>query len=119
MHRGVVIYTWGNVSGIDQEKGLAVIKPSGVDYNELKLEDMVFVNIMTGETDEGHYKPLSDMPTHFELYRAFPSIVGVAHTCSINTFVFAQAGISISAIETTHADYFYGDNLCTRKLKRK
>lgn len=113
---GVVIYTWGNVSGIDREKGLIVIKPSGVDYDSLKPEDMVVVDLMTGEAVEGKYKPSSDTPTHLELYRAFPSIGGITHTHSINAVAFAQAGLDIPALGTTHADYFYGSIPCTREL---
>lgn len=114
--RGVVIYTWGNVSGIDKEKGLVVIKPSGVDYDGMKPDDMVVVDLLTGETVEGHYKPSSDTPTHLELYRAFPSIGGITHTHSINAVAFAQAGIEIPALGTTHADYFFGAIPCTRAL---
>ncbi len=80
VRRGVVIYTWGNVSGIDREKGLIAIKPSGVDYDGMKPEDMVVVDLMTGETVEGKYKPSSDTATHLVLYRAFPSIGGITHT---------------------------------------
>lgn len=116
MRRGVVIYTWGNVSGIDREKGLIVIKPSGVDYDGMKPEDMVVVDLMTGETIEGNYKPSSDTATHLELYRAFPSIGGISHTHSINAVAFAQAGLDIPALGTTHADYFYGSIPCTREL---
>ena len=120
VRRGVVIYTWGNVSGIDREKGkgLVVIKPSGVDYNGMKPEDMVVVDLMTGETVEGKYRPSSDTPTHLELYRAFPAIGGITHTHSVNAVAFAQAGIDIPALGTTHADYFYGDIPCTRELSQ-
>lgn len=116
--RGVVIYTWGNVSGIDREKGLVVIKPSGVDYYGMKPADMVVVNLMTGEIVEGSYRPSSDTATHLELYRAFPSIGGITHTHSINAVAFAQAGMDIPALGTTHADYFYGSIPCTRELSR-
>ncbi len=116
VRRGVVIYTWGNVSGIDREKGLVVIKPSGVDYDEMNPEDMVVVDLGTGEAVEGRYKPSSDTPTHLELYRAFQSIGGITHTHSINAVSFAQAGIDIPALGTTHADYFYGSIPCTREL---
>ena len=92
MKRGVVIYTWGNVSGIDKEKGLMVIKPSGVDYDEMTPEDMVVVDLVSGEKVEGKWKPSSDTLTHLELYRAFPEIGGITHTHSINTVAFAQAG---------------------------
>ena len=116
VRRGVVIYTWGNVSGIDKNRGLVVIKPSGVDYNEMKPKDMVVVDMETGEIVEGSYKPSSDTPTHLELYRAFPSIGGITHTHSINAVAFAQAGIDIPALGTTHADYFYGVIPCTKEL---
>lgn len=116
VRRGVVIYTWGNVSGVDREKGLMVIKPSGVDYDGMSPEDMVVVDLMTGKTIDGKYKPSSDTATHLELYRAFPSIGGITHTHSINTVAFAQAGRDIQALGTTHADYFYGTIPCTREL---
>ena len=116
VRRGVVVYTWGNVSGIDRDKGLVVIKPSGVDYDSMKPDDMVVVDLMSGETVEGHYKPSSDTATHLELYKAFPSIGGITHTHSVNAVAFAQAGIDIPALGTTHADYFYGDIPCTREL---
>ncbi|MCQ2373535.1 MAG: L-ribulose-5-phosphate 4-epimerase [Phascolarctobacterium sp.] len=116
--KGVVLYTWGNVSGIDREKGLVVIKPSGVDYDNMKPEDMVVVDLETGKVVEGHYKPSSDTPTHLELYRQFPTIGGVTHTHSTNAVAFAQAGMAIPALGTTHADYFYGDIPCTRSLTK-
>ena len=114
--RGVVIYTWGNVSGIDREKGLMVIKPSGVSYESMTAGDMVAVDVETGETVEGKWKPSSDTETHLALYRAFPEIGGVTHTHSVNATAFAQAGLDIPALGTTHADYFYGDIPCTRAL---
>ena len=114
--KGVVIYTWGNVSGIDREKGLVVIKPSGVDYDNMKPEDMVVVDLYTGETVEGKWRPSSDTPTHLELYKAFPDMGGITHTHSINAVSFAQAGMDIPALGTTHADYFWGDIPCTREL---
>lgn len=114
--RGVVIYTWGNVSGIDREQGLVVIKPSGVDYDGMKPEDMVVVDLKTGETVEGKWKPSSDTATHLELYRRYPDIAGVVHTHSVNAVAFAQAGLPIPALGMTHADYFYGDIPCTREL---
>ena len=117
--RGVVIYTWGNVSGIDREKGLMVIKPSGVDYDGMKPEDMVVVDLISGDVVEGKYRPSSDTDTHLELYRAFPSIGGITHTHSINAVAFAQAGLEIPALGTTHADYFYGVIPCTRELSRE
>lgn len=117
--RGVVIYTWGNVSGIDRAKNLVVIKPSGVEYDEMKPEDMVVVDLKTGETVEGNYRPSSDTATHLALYRAFPSIGGITHTHSVNAVAFAQAGKDITALGTTHADYFYGNIPCTRELSKK
>ena len=114
--RGVVIYTWGNVSGIDREKGIMVIKPSGVDYDGMKPEDMVAVDLVTGEVAEGKWKPSSDTKTHLELYRQFPELGGITHTHSVNAVAFAQAGIDIPALGTTHADYFYGPVPCTREL---
>ena len=116
VRRGMVIYTWGNVSGIDREKGLVVIKPSGVDYDVMTAKDMVVVDLATGETVEGKWKPSSDTKTHLELYRAFPEIGGVTHTHSVNAVAFAQAGRDIPALGTTHADYFYGPIPCTREL---
>ena len=114
--RGIVIYTWGNVSGIDRASGNMVIKPSGVAYENMTAEDMVVVNVQTGETVEGKWKPSSDTATHLELYRAFPEIGGITHTHSVNTVAFAQAGLAVPALGTTHADYFYGDVPCTREL---
>lgn len=116
VRKGVVIYTWGNVSGIDREKGLVVIKPSGVDYANMSSEDMVVVDLLTGETVEGKWRPSSDTPTHLELYKAFPDIGGITHTHSINAVAFAQAGRDIPALGTTHADYFWGDIPCSREL---
>lgn len=116
VRRGVVIYTWGNVSGIDRDSGLVVIKPSGVDYSGMTADDMVVVDVNTGETVEGRWRPSSDTKTHLELYRAFPEIGGISHTHSINAVAFAQAGLDIPALGTTHADYFYGDIPCTREL---
>ena len=113
--KGLVIYTWGNVSGIDREKGLVVIKPSGVDYDTMKAEDMVILDL-DGNIIEGKYKPSTDTPTHLVLYNTYPNIGGVVHTHSEWATTFAQAGISIPAFGTTHADYFYGDIPCTRDL---
>lgn len=113
--KGLIIYTWGNVSGIDREKGLVVIKPSGVDYNTMKAEDMVILDL-DGNIIEGKYKPSTDTPTHLVLYNTYPNIGGVVHTHSEWATTFAQAGISIPAFGTTHADYFYGDIPCTRDL---
>lgn len=116
--RGLAIYTWGNVSGVDREEGLMVIKPSGVDYDGMKPEDMVVVDVESGRTIEGVYKPSSDTATHLELYKSFPTIGGITHSHSINAVAFAQAGIDIPALGTTHADYFYGAIPCTRELSK-
>ncbi len=105
--RGLITYTWGNVSGIDREKGLFVIKPSGVDYDALKPEDMVVVDL-EGNKVEGEYNPSSDTPTHLELYKAFPEVGGIVHTHSPWATSWAQAGRSIPCYGTTHADYFTG-----------
>lgn len=113
--KGLVIYTWGNVSGIDRENGLFVIKPSGVDYATMKPDDMVVVDL-DGNVVEGHYKPSSDTPTHIVLYKEYPEIGGIVHTHSDWATTFAQAGIDIPAFGTTHADYFYGDIPCAREL---
>lgn len=113
---GLVTFTWGNVSGIDRKKGLVVIKPSGVAYDNMQAEDMVVVELATGKTVEGSLKPSSDTPTHLELYRAFPNIGGIVHTHSRWATTFAQAGRGIMALGTTHADYFYGEIPCTRKM---
>lgn len=114
--QGLVIFTWGNVSGIDREKGYMVIKPSGVSYDDMKASDMVVVDINTGEVVEGELNPSSDTPTHIELYKAFKNIQGVVHTHSTYATAFAQAGLSIPNIGTTHADYFYKDIPCTRDM---
>ena len=114
--RGVVIYTWGNVSGIDREKGLVVIKPSGISYDVMRPEDMVVVDLLTGKIVEGKWRPSSDTDTHLELYRHYDNIAGVVHTHSVNAVAFAQAGMPIPALGTTHADYFYGAIPCTREL---
>ena len=105
VRRGVVIYTWGNVSGIDRDRGLMVIKPSGVDYAHMRPEDMVVVDVTTGETVEGGWKPSSDTKTHLELYRAFPNIGGVTHTHSVNAVAFAQAGSSSLPSRTIGASH--------------
>ncbi|MCK5702941.1 MAG: L-ribulose-5-phosphate 4-epimerase [Cyclobacteriaceae bacterium] len=112
---GLVIFTWGNVSAIDREKGLVVIKPSGVSYNNMKPEDMVVVDLEENVV-EGNYKPSSDAATHIILYKNFPDIGGVVHTHSEWATIWAQAGQPMPALGTTHADYFYGDIPCTRKL---
>ena len=113
--KGLVIYTWGNVSEIDRETGLVVIKPSGVDYDTMKAEDMVVVDL-EGNVVEGKYKPSTDTPTHLVMYNIYPNVGGVVHTHSDWATTFAQAGMSIPAFGTTHADYFYGDIPCTRDL---
>lgn len=115
---GLIVLTWGNVSGIDREKGLVVIKPSGVQYDKMKKEDMVVVDL-DGNIIEGSLRPSSDLKTHLELYKAFPDIGGVVHTHSTFATAFAQAGRCISAFGTTHADTFYGDVPCTRKLSQE
>ena len=117
-HKGLVIYTWGNVSGIDREKNYMVIKPSGVSYESMGPEDMVVVD-MDGNVVEGKYKPSSDTATHLVMYRTYPQIGGVVHTHSTWAVTFAQAGMDIPALGTTHADYFYGDIPCTRDLTAK
>lgn len=119
VQKGVVIYTWGNVSGIDRESGLMVIKPSGVDYDVMGVDDMVVVDVASGKTIEGKWRPSSDTPTHLMLYRAFPALGGVTHTHSAHAVAFAQAGMDIPALGTTHADYFYGPIPCTRELTRE
>ena len=112
---GLVTFTWGNVSGIDRESGLVVIKPSGVPYEGMSVEDMVVVDL-DGRTVEGKWKPSSDTATHVELYKAFPNIGGVVHTHSRWATTFAQAGMAIPAMGTTQGDYFYGDIPCTRPM---
>ncbi len=111
----LVIFTWGNVSAIDREKGLVVIKPSGVSYDDMKASDMVVVDL-EGNVVEGDLNPSSDTATHLVLYKAFEGISGVVHTHSAWATSWAQAGKSIPALGTTHADYFYGPIPCTRKL---
>lgn len=113
---GLVIFTWGNVSGIDREKGLVVIKPSGVSYDEMKADDMVVVDLATGKVVEGSLRPSSDTSTHLALYRAWPEIGGVVHTHSTYATAWAQAGKGIPNIGTTHADYFHEAIPCTRDM---
>jgi L-ribulose-5-phosphate 4-epimerase len=115
---GLVVFTWGNVSGIDREQGLVVIKPSGVSYDVMKAEDMVVLQLETGKVVVGTLKPSSDTPTHIELYKAFSNIGGVVHTHSRWATSFAQAGRGILALGTTHGDYFYGEIPCTRKMTK-
>ena len=116
--RKLITYTWGNVSGIDRETGYFVIKPSGVDYDELTPDDMVVMDLQ-GNKVEGKYKPSSDTATHLELYKAFPEIGGVVHTHSPWATSWAQAGRSIPCYGTTHADYFYGTIPCARSLTKE
>ncbi len=113
---GLVTFTWGNVSGVDREKGLMVIKPSGVEYESMTPEDMVVVSLATDEKVEGKWKPSSDTDTHVALYNAFPNIGGIVHTHSRWATSWAQAGRGIPAYGTTHGDYFYGEIPCTRKM---
>jgi L-ribulose-5-phosphate 4-epimerase len=115
---GLVTFTWGNVSGIDRAQGLVVIKPSGVSYENMKVEDMVVVEVETGRTVEGGLKPSSDTATHLELYKAFPNIGGIVHTHSRWATTFAQSGRGIMALGTTQADYFHGEIPCTRKMTK-
>lgn len=112
----LVTFTWGNVSGIDRQKGLMVIKPSGVEYDALKPSDLVVVDLETGKTVEGDLNPSSDTDTHLVLYRAFQNIGGVVHTHSRWATIFAQAGRGVPALGTTHGDYFYGEIPCTRRM---
>ena len=112
----LVTFTWGNVSGVDRENGLMVIKPSGVPYEGMTAEDMAVVSLETGEPVEGRWKPSSDTDTHLALYRAFPGLGGIVHTHSRWATVFAQAGRGIPAMGTTQGDYFYGEVPCTRKM---
>ena len=112
----LVTFTWGNVSAIDREKNLVVIKPSGVEYDVMTAEDMVVVDLFTGKVVEGTKKPSSDTPTHLELYREFPTIGGIVHTHSRHATIWSQAGEDLIATGTTHADYFYGSIPCTRKM---
>ena len=113
--RGLITYTWGNVSGIDREKGLFVIKPSGVDYDKLKPSQMVVVDL-EGNKVEGDMNPSSDTATHVELYKAFKDIGGIVHTHSPHAAAWAQAGRALPCYGTTHADYFYGEIPCARNL---
>lgn len=113
VEHGLVIFTWGNVSGIDREKGLVVIKPSGVSYDVMKADDMVVVDLATGAVVEGDLRPSSDTPTHLAIYRAWPEVGGVVHTHSTYATAWAQAGIDLPNIGTTHADYFHNAIPCT------
>lgn len=112
---GLVTFTWGNVSEIDRELGVIAIKPSGVEYDKMQVDDIVVVDL-EGNRIEGNMNPSSDTATHIELYKAYPEIGGVVHTHSRNATTWAQAGLDVPALGTTHADYFYGDIPCTRNL---
>ena len=115
---GLVTFTWGNVSEVDRENNVMAIKPSGVEYEKLRPEHIVVLDLITGEVVDGNLNPSSDTPTHLELYRSFKNIGGVVHTHSPHGTAWAQAGRAIPAYGTTHADYFYGDIPCTRPLTK-
>ncbi len=115
VRHGLVIFTWGNVSGIDRESGLVVIKPSGVEYDAMKVDDMVVVDL-EGNVIEGNLRPSSDTHTHLALYRAWPEIGGIVHTHSTYATAWSQAGIDLPNIGTTHADYFHHDIPCTEDM---
>lgn len=117
-HYRLITFTWGNVSGIDRSRGLIVIKPSGVDYESMKAEDMVVCDLK-GQVVEGHYKPSSDLMTHLELYTRFAQLGGIVHTHSQNATAWCQAGKEIPALGTTHGDYFYGPIPCTRLMREE
>ena len=112
----LALFTWGNASGIDRSQGLVVIKPSGVDYDQMKPRDMIVVDLMTGKPVEGRNRPSTDLPTHLELYRAFPKIGGIVHTHSRYATAWAQACRPIPVLGTTHADHFCGEIPCTRAM---
>ena len=114
----LVIMTWGNVSEIDRESGLVVITHSGIPYDQMTPNDMVVIDLQNGKVVEGIYKPSTDAPTHLELYKYFPEIRSITHTHSVNAVAFAQAGIDIPVLGTTHSDYFYGPVPCTRELTK-
>ena len=116
---GLVTFTWGNVSGIDREKGLVAIKPSGVEYDNMSADDIVVVDLESGKKVEGTLNPSSDTPTHLALYRAFPNVRGIVHTHSRWATIYAQAGLGIPPLGTTHGDYFYGEIPCTRPMTPK
>lgn len=117
--QNVVIYTWGNVSGITEDRRYMVIKPSGIAYEKLQAEDMVVLDVENGKKVEGEWNPSSDTETHLVLYHRFPKLFGIVHTHSTYAVSFAQAGKAIRALGTTHADYFYGDIPCTRALREE
>jgi L-ribulose-5-phosphate 4-epimerase len=116
VREGLVILTWGNASAIDRERGIVVIKPSGVPYDGMRAEHMVVVSLETGQPIDGVLRPSSDTPTHLELYRAFEAIGGIVHTHSLHATAWAQAGRDLPALGTTHADYFHGPVPCTRTM---
>lgn len=116
VRHGLVIFTWGNVSGIDREHGLVVIKPSGVSYDDMRPADMVVVDLASGRIVEGDLRPSSDTPTHLAIYRAWPEAGGVVHTHSTYATAWAQAGLDIPNIGTTHADYFHDAVPCTADM---
>lgn len=113
---GLVLFTWGNVSAIDRESGLVVIKPSGVGYDVMRAQDMVVVDLQTGAVVDGTLRPSSDTPTHLALYRAFPAIAGIVHTHSTYATAWAQAGLDLPSLGTTHADYFHDAIPCTADM---
>ena len=118
VRHGLVLFTWGNVSAVSREKGLVVIKPSGLSYDGMTEDDMVVVDL-DGNVVDGKWNPSSDTPTHVELYKAFPEIGGIVHTHSTYATAFAQAGRAVPAYGTTHADYFHGDVPCARALTQE
>lgn len=113
----LVTFTWGNVSAVDRQRGVVVIKPSGVEYDDMQAEDMVVVDLQSGDVVEGTKKPSSDTATHLALYRRFPEIGGIVHTHSRHATIWSQAGLDLPAWGTTHADYFYGTIPCTRLMR--
>lgn len=117
VRRGLVIETWGNASALDRERGLVVIKPSGVDYARMTASDMVVVSLESGTVTEGSWRPSSDTATHLALYRGFPGIGGVVHTHSLHATAWAQARRGIPPLGTTHADYWHGEVPCTRAMR--
>ena len=118
VRHGLVLFTWGNVSAIDRESGLVIIKPSGISYDNMQPDDMVVLDL-DGNIVEGQWRPSSDTPTHLELYKACPEIGGIVHTHSTYATAFSQAGRDIPAYGTTHADYFYGPIPCARRLTKE
>ncbi len=119
VRRGLVLYTWGNASGIDRERGLVAIKPSGVDYDTMRPEDMVLIDLQTGEVVDGDLRPSTDTPTHLAIYRAFEGVGGVIHTHSTHAVAWAQAQRDIPIVGTTSADYFYRPIPCCRALTKE